>query len=306
MVIRAGRFTHVAEAVAHRTAELLAATVAVIDEDDVIVARAAPAGHTEQMSTVPAWNGALRVPIHVHGRSGHVLAATHEETISARLARAVVDFVVSQTAIVEQLPAQDDLRGKVVRDLLAGRIDDEVGILRESQVLGMDLSRPRAVFVIHMAEYILASSSTPDRDGDTEICQRAREVIGQVVRFFNLPSAAICAYLGEGEVAVLKASTSRDLAPWSNEQEATGRLLGQPQCPEARRSGAAVLAGASDGKRGGHRRRAVPRRRGRASPVVSGCPRSVDAGPASTARGRRLLPGRPRRGGIRRDLRRAH
>src|SRR3954452_19662944 len=117
MVTRGGRFSHVAEAVAHRTAELLAATVAVVDEDDVIVARAAPTGHPEQAALVPTWNSALRVPIRLHGRSGHVLAATHEEQVSPRLARAVVDFVVSQATIVSQLPAQDDLRGKVVRDL---------------------------------------------------------------------------------------------------------------------------------------------------------------------------------------------
>jgi carbohydrate diacid regulator len=86
----------------------------------------------------------------------------------------------------------------------------------------MDLSRPRASILIHAAEYILAPSPSPDRGDGTPSHRRARDVIAHVVRFFNLPSAAICTYLGDGEVAILKASSTRDLEPWSASEPSIG------------------------------------------------------------------------------------
>ena len=40
------------------------------------------------------------------------------------------------------------------------------------------------------------------------------------MRFFRLPSAAICAYIGEGQVAVLKASSTQDLITWARAEGA--------------------------------------------------------------------------------------
>jgi carbohydrate diacid regulator len=53
-------------------------------------------------------------------------------------------------------------------------------------------------------------------------------VVASVVSFFNLPDDTICAYIGAGEVVVLKARTTRDLDRW-----ATGsgdRLMGGSSC----------------------------------------------------------------------------
>jgi carbohydrate diacid regulator len=217
-------FMHVAETVAQRAASLLAAHVLVTDEHDVVVARADPPHSPEAVSagTREPWQPELRIPIRIGERAAHVLAAAQREPISPRLAQALVDLVVDQADVVARMPTQDDLRGKLVRDLLFGSVTDEREVMRESQVLGMDLSRPRAVFLIDASAYILAPSGMLERGDETEVCRRAREVIQHVARFFHLPNAAICTYLGDGDVAILKASSLRDLAPWSNAAEDPG------------------------------------------------------------------------------------
>jgi carbohydrate diacid regulator len=54
---------------------------------------------------------------------------------------------------------------------------------------------------------------------------RTRFVVRRIVTFFSLPSEAICAYIGGGIVAVLKASTTRDLQTWA---QAASDLDGLP------------------------------------------------------------------------------
>jgi carbohydrate diacid regulator len=52
-----------------------------------------------------------------------------------------------------------------------------------------------------------------------QIRRRAQAVISSAVSFFHLPNDTICAYLGDGEVAVLKASNTRNLASWADDGE---------------------------------------------------------------------------------------
>jgi carbohydrate diacid regulator len=232
----------VAESVAHRAANLLAANVMVVDEHEILVARATPGGE----SSAPGGelrHPQLRIPVQLGGRAAHVIAAGHEESISPRLAQAVIDLVVTQADVVAHLPTQDDIRGKLVRDLLAGNFADEAQVIREAQVLGMDLARPRAVIVIDATKYILDGPSISERGEETSIRRRARDVIRHVVQFFHLPSAAICTYLGDGELAILKASSSRDLAPWSSDGRDTGAPAASwTNLPAQKRAGQALLS----------------------------------------------------------------
>lgn len=238
-------FTWVAESVAHRTSDLLDASVMVVDEHDVLVARAGPGDGTAAAGPLGGSPPELRIATQLAGRTANVLVAGHGELIPPRLARAVVDLVATQADLVAQLPTQDDLRGKLVRDLLAGTVSDDARIIREAQVLGMDLSRPRAVFLIDARAFILAPTAGGERERgeDTAICRRAREVIRHVVRFFSLPTATICTHLGDGEVAILKASSSRDLAPWSAHGEGVEVLAASwANLPAQKRAGRALVS----------------------------------------------------------------
>jgi carbohydrate diacid regulator len=70
------------------------------------------------------------------------------------------------------------------------------------------------VILIDAADYILASPGRGQELSDARIRRRAQVIIGSVVDFFHLPTDTICAYIGEGEVAVLKASNKKNLATW--------------------------------------------------------------------------------------------
>jgi carbohydrate diacid regulator len=273
-----------AASVAHRAADLLDATVMIIDENDVVLARAGPDDRDPRRMSREGRRPEMRVPINLVGRAGHVIAAGHEEPISPRLAQALIDLVVTQASVVTQLPTLDDFRAKLVRDLLTGNVSDEAGVIREAQVLGLDLARPRAVIVIHAADYILDASVTSESGDETAICRRAREVIGHVVHFFHLPNAAICAYLGDGEVAILKGSSTRDLAPWST----TGR---------AAETSVASWANLAAQKRAGHALRGWLERQtgtavaigiGRYHAGLSGLARSYHDAQTALSLGRRL------------------
>ncbi len=214
-----GQFERIAEAVTERTAALLGSRVSVIDDRGATIASSRPAQGEPPLDpdAPPRQDDYVRVPLRLAGRGGEVLVAEPltGEGISPRLAQVLVELVINQTAVVDRLPNQHELKNKFIHDLLHNAIDDEAAILREGQVLGMDFAPPRAVILIDAADYILAPVGSSRREAtDTVIWRRAQVVIGSVVNFFRLPSDTICAHIGHGEVAVLKASNTKNLESW--------------------------------------------------------------------------------------------
>lgn len=120
-----------------------------------------------------------------------------------------------------RLPSQHMIKNRFIYNLLHGLVDDEMAILRDARLLGLDFSPPRAVILIAAADYILAPlHTTPGEAADAQIRHRAEAVISSVVSFFHLPNDTICAYLGDGQVAVLKASDTKNLVSWVEQQDA--------------------------------------------------------------------------------------
>lgn len=268
MAIVARQFEQVANFVTERIAELLCAQVLVVDERGVAIAQSTPFAQEENF---PQWcRGTdlqecnlkskiqnpkseiqnpkskidLRVPIHCNGRSGEVVIAASEqgETISARLAQMLVEMLVNQTAVIAQLPTQNELKNKFIHDLLCGSTLAEADILRQGQLLGMDFTRPRAVILIDAADYILEPKQIVSIDAETWIWQRAQSAINSVVRFFHLPNDTICAYIGDGEVAVLKASSTQDLIAWAERENSPSQSNPSwANLKALKRAGAALL-----------------------------------------------------------------
>ena len=146
------------------------------------------------------------------------------DAISPRVAQALIDLTLSQATVVDQLPNRDELKDKFILDLLRGSLSDATDVLREGQILGLDLARPRAVILIDAAAYILAAGGVDQELSDEAWVRgsrlRLRRVIGAIVSFFRLPTDAIYAYIGNGEVVVLKASSTQDLGPWADSLDA--------------------------------------------------------------------------------------
>jgi len=219
----AAQFERVAKGVTEIVAGLLCAEVFVIDQHSIAIASSKPhlVGLSfEQICEELAINY-LQVPLSINGQVGEVIVGEplNGEVISPRLAQVLVEMVIDRTAVIDALPNQHQLKNKFIYDLLHGLIDNEANVLRQAKLLGLDLSPPRAVILIDAADYILTSGSLNQLQQETveaRVRRRAQLVISSVVSFFHLPNDTICADIGDGEVAVLKASNTKNLVTWAN------------------------------------------------------------------------------------------
>ncbi|MBD2101975.1 CdaR family transcriptional regulator [Leptolyngbya sp. FACHB-261] len=228
------QFQRVAEAVTQRIGDLLGAQVTVLDSQGRVAASSQPGQCLDRDVALP-----LCLPLQLDGQTGEVLVAepADGERLSPRLVQALVDLMVNQATVVARLPNQHELKSKFIHDLLHGTQRDEAELLREGQILGMDFSRPRAVILIDAANFLASVGTWSGAEP-----RRAQLVISSVVSFFQLPNDTICAYIGGGEIAVLKASSSRDLEAWTEREDGSSAL--NPSWSDLtalKRAGAALL-----------------------------------------------------------------
>jgi carbohydrate diacid regulator len=236
-----------AELIVDRVNEMLCAQVSVIDERGIVIASTEPEllGFPLDLTARAAIGSYLHIPLFADGQSGKVIVGEprNGELISARLAQVLVELVINQTTVVERLPNQTELKNHFIHDLLHGLIKDEETIMREGRVLGMDFSPPRAVILIDASAYILASANGATREAaDGRVRRRAQLVIGIVVSFFHLPNDTICAYIGDGQVAVLKASNTQNLVSWVERRDSPDQSSASwANLSALRRAGEALL-----------------------------------------------------------------
>jgi carbohydrate diacid regulator len=286
VTISAGNFDEVAEAVARRMAQLLSTNAAVLDERGVVVASDKPRSVGRPFSSLPEGRGAcLRVPVRLEERDAEIAVVpnTADSNINQRFVEVVAGLVINQAAVMDRLPNGNQLKNKFIHDLLLGDMRDETTILREAGVLGMDFSAPRAVILIDASDYILPVEDehvSPYLTG-----HRVQRVIGGIVGFFELPDDTICAYIGEGEVAVLKASSTEDLAAWAESDDGSDHWV----------ISWANLTALKRAVQGLHRRLEADTRSqvrigiGRYHPGIRGLPRSYADARAALGIGRRLV-----------------
>jgi carbohydrate diacid regulator len=214
------RFKRVANAVTQRLQELLDACSFVIDHDRTVITSTNAEMIGRVIEIDPA---ALRIPFQVDKQFAEVIIPKVEGSeISPRLARVLVELVISQVVSIARQPNQLELKNKFIFDVLRSGNCDETGVLREAQILGLDLTRPRAVILIDAADYLLSSPTKPYEALDSQTQRRIQLIIGSIVNFFHLPNDTICAYIGGSEIAVLKASSTQDLAAWTDRSDPTG------------------------------------------------------------------------------------
>lgn len=231
MAVSAHEFERIAAIVTERASAVLGAPVWVVTETGSVIASS---GSTSRWQDHPAFDPAaedslLRVPMRVGSQAGEVVVAeaSDGETVSSRVGGALVELMISQALILAQLPNREELKSRFIHDLLRGRIENEPDIMREGELLGMKLAVPRAVILIDASDYILsAEDGVESEQRTTQIPRRAQYVIASIVGFFALPSDTICAYIGDGEIAVLKAAGTQDLVAWTDTIEDEGRPTG--------------------------------------------------------------------------------
>ncbi len=146
MTISSGQFEQIAASVTERTADLLSAHVSVTDERGIVVASSArrAIGMTFNDRMVGNGREVLRIPIRLESRMGEVIVTEsgRGDAVPPKVARALIDLMISQAAVVAHLPNQYELKNKFIHDLLMDSFASDDDVLREGQVLGMDFSKP--------------------------------------------------------------------------------------------------------------------------------------------------------------------
>lgn len=227
VTIDTARYQPVAGQIIRKLSDLLDGLILVVNHAGVVVAstRTQHVGQPAQ-SVLGLTEGPLlrtQVPFDCDPLDGEVIVERTAVPGPAgeRLTRAVVEMVVNQVTAARWLPSQAELKHKFIYDILHDRIRNREVLIREGQILGMDLSQPRSVILVNAADYI----HPPGSDGrirgetsETRVRQRARFIITSIVGFFELPDDTICAYIGDGEIAVLKAVSSQTLRHWSDDR----------------------------------------------------------------------------------------
>ncbi|MBW4463227.1 MAG: helix-turn-helix domain-containing protein [Nodosilinea sp. WJT8-NPBG4] len=224
-------FEHVAHVVAKQLSSLLQTAVFISDSNQNVVAsrqfhrqnRLDDKSHSDQALS----DRYLSLPLYVYDQVGEVRIeqGVDGEMLSPKHARAFLDLLVSQLAD-PTFPQQQIYKNQVISNLLKGRITEESVALQQAKLLGIDLTPPRAVILVDATDVMLSMSRAIDEaNPNQQRCCQA--IINSIVTFFNLPDETICADLGGGQFAVLKASDSKNLSPWAGHDTAThGDSLG--------------------------------------------------------------------------------
>jgi carbohydrate diacid regulator len=212
-----GALQRLAAIVAENVSELLHTDVMVLDEQRLIIAGPLPLiGHRFELAHCPNSQDAIFIPFSLDEESGEVVICelASGEAISPRLARVLVEMVINEATAGNRQSAQTEGRHRLIFDLLCGRVEDEDAIFEQATRLGLDLQPPRAVLLIDARDYIMPTCVSRDHRADIRAQHRAQYVIRAVVKYFRLPSDLTCAYVGHGEIAVLKAADAHNLADW--------------------------------------------------------------------------------------------
>lgn len=187
-------------------ADVLAARAVLVDDRGEVVASSGRTRGTHGQAP-------LRLPVRLEGEQFDLIVDGPDARDDApdRLRRLLVELVVNQSSTLARVQRHDVLKDRFINSLLREPVANEAEALREAQILGMDLRRPRAVIIVDASEFLLDGAWR----SEARLRERVRVVIDTIVRHFQLPNDTICAHLGEGHVAVLKAIRRQDLGEWA-------------------------------------------------------------------------------------------
>jgi len=206
------RLERAARRVAPEVARILNAEVRVLLDEQVVGTSEAP-GPTEAADAAPP------LKVSWSGEAGSIDVAIYprEQPIAAQLAEAVVALVVEHDIMVESLSTSDEMKDRLLHDLLLEDSVEPAEARRLSRLLGLNLDRPRSVLLIDASAYVMdaAQGRWSESNAMAPNPQRVREVIAAVAWFFSLPDETICVHLQGGLIGILKACTTADLLQWS-------------------------------------------------------------------------------------------
>ena len=209
-----------ASMIACRTSEIVGGPVTVVDPDgSVLISSVRDAEDAATRPEATRSEDAVRVPLRFRGHTVEVVVPA-DDRIGAPLPESVVhsivDLVFKQAVIASTPPdSETELKNRLIYSLLQEEPRNPKQALRDARLLGMDLTPPRAVILIDSGGQTRSEGIAAGVVDPTSTLRVVEEVIG----FFELPDDTICAWDNLGEVAILKASDSKNLETWISHEE---------------------------------------------------------------------------------------
>lgn len=246
-----GSFDETAQIVASKLSSLLQTSVLIKDSQQAVVVEERLNKEAESLKKngtgYPSQDDAetyLKLPFYIHDQVGEIQICQNidGEQLTPKLAQAFVDLVISRISQSTGFD-QQNFKNRIISDLLKHRIAGEEEAQQQANRLGIDFTPPRAVILVDATEYMHSLGET-SAQGEYDRQQYSRSIIHSIVHFFNLPDDTICADLGGGEFAVLKASDTKNLSPWAGNGHSSSELKASSwmNLEALKRAGQALLA----------------------------------------------------------------
>lgn len=225
---------HPLQAVIDRASHLLRAQVSVLDASEQVVAASAPrlVGQLWSRARSKAATNVVRTAINLYGAHFTLVAELRrDEATPPHVAQALIELIVNEERHRSSIPDARQLKERFIYELLFKHGADENDLLRQGQMLGIDLMQTRAVLLIDATTYILQQEVTggavSSLQPDERLQRRVNAIIANIVDYFRLPNDNICAYIGGGEIVLLKASGAKDLRDWARDDRHDERVREQ-------------------------------------------------------------------------------
>ncbi len=197
-----------AEFVVENLATLVTAPVWLLDPLGRIVASSQGGDNGRPHTNIEAGVAADNVRFVLPGGDAVVLGAVQPDmpTPTADTLARLVTLLVGQAGLVNGVRHSQELRNRFIYRLLHAPPGEETALRREGQMLGLTFAYPRAVLVLDAADYILAPlTGTWSETAESRLNRRTQLTLANINRFFHQPNDALAAYMGDGEVVILKA-----------------------------------------------------------------------------------------------------
>jgi len=242
-------FSQLAEIIANSLSTLLQTSVAIKDAKQTIVAsrqierRDAGRSRMGEIGQTECQNQTyLTLPFHLHDQVGEIEIQQYidGEVLSPKLAQAFIELIISQIAY-PTFPDQQIFKNQIISNLLKNPSTDEKIASQQANLLSIDFTPPRAVILVDATDYFWSKRDALSVNG-FQRSQCSHAIISSIVNFFDLPDDTICADLGGGEFAILKASDTKNLSPWVDHHlEASEREVSSWMNLEALKSAGSAL-----------------------------------------------------------------
>src|SRR5690606_39393913 len=105
-----------------------------------------------------------------------------------RLAQVLMELVIDEILNDQHPPDEREMKNRFIHDLVHGAIEDEETIINNAELLGLDLTPPRAVILLDASTYILGNNNADRSGANGQAQRRAQYIVDTIINFFHLPN----------------------------------------------------------------------------------------------------------------------